>query len=400
MTKPASTSVVDSAHWQLLIVGAGLAGALIAQRLAQSHEAPRILIVDAADQPFGNHTWSFHIPDLDPGDLQWISALVAHRWQAQSVKFRDFERNLSAGYASLTSDSVSRALADHDTIAIMRNSPVVELDPGGVRLGDGRRLTADCVIDARGFLPDPALVLGYQKFFGLEIETTRPHGLNDPIIMDASVAQKDGYRFIYVLPLSATSLLIEDTRYSDGEALNVQELAADISDYAQARGWSIANVTRSEEGVLPISLAFDAPAFWRNRPADVPQVGMRAGLFHPTTGYSLPDAVRVANLVGGAWPIGSKELAKRVRDHALSRARHQRFYRLLNRMLFRAAKPDQRHLVLQRFYTLPQSLIERFYAGRTTTGDIIRILTGKPPVPILRALACLRETELLKRNRP
>src|SRR5690606_33591352 len=119
--------------------------------------------------------------------------------------------------------------------------------------------------------------------------------------------------------------------------------------------------------------------------------GMRAALFHPTTGYSLPEAVRVANLVAEAWPVGSAALAAKIRDHALTRHRQQGFYRLLNRMLFLAARPDRRHLVLQRFYRLPQPLIERFYAGRTTPADIARILVGKPPVPVHRALACLSE---------
>jgi lycopene beta-cyclase len=47
--------------------------------------------------------------------------------------------------------------------------------------------------------------------------------------------------------------------------------------------------------------------------------------------------------------------------------------------------------VLQRFYGLPQPLVERFYAGRSTRRDAVRVLSGKPPVPILRALPYLRE---------
>ena len=77
--------------------------------------------------------------------------------------------------------------------------------------------------------------------------------------------------------------------------------------------------------------------------------------------------------------------------HARRRAPVQRFYRLLNRMLFKAARPGERHRVMEKFYTLPQPLIERFYAGRTTPFDMMRILSGKPPVPIHRAVPCLGE---------
>ena len=63
-------------------------------------------------------------------------------------------------------------------------------------------------------------------------------------------------------------------------------------------------------------------------------------------------------------------------------------------MLFRAARPDERARVLQRFYTLPEPLIERFYAGRTTLGDAARILLGKPPVSVRRALGSIFEAQV------
>jgi lycopene beta-cyclase len=220
------------------------------------------------------------------------------------------------------------------------------------------------------------------------------------MIMDASVDQLDGYRFVYLLPFSPTRLLVEDTRYSDGGALDEAGVRRDIGAYVAARGWAVAGTLREEHGILPIALAFDAEKFWAELPRGVPQAGMRAGLFHPTTGYSLPEAVRLANVVAESHAGGSAAVDAAIRDHALARARAQRFYRFLNRMLFRAAEPARRHLVLQRFYRLPQPLVERFYAGATHAGDIARILVGKPPVPVLRALPCLREMPMLNSERP
>jgi lycopene beta-cyclase len=384
----------------LILIGAGLASALIAQRLSHGCNGPPIIMLEGSPQPFGEHTWSFHEADVRSNDRSWLAPLVAHSWPGQSVRFQDLMRDLSSGYASLTSESVAAAMAGLPNVDIRSSCRVDSVGPDGVRLTDGTKLAGSCVVDARGYQPSPALALGFQKFVGLEVETVEPHGLVNPVIMDASVDQRDGYRFVYLLPFSPTRVLIEDTRYSDGEELELQALAADISAYAQAKGWTIARVVREEHGVLPIALAHDFEAFWADKPVDVPQAGMRAGLFHPTTGYSLPEAVRVANIVAAGWREGSAALAADIRHHARLRHRQQRFYRLLNRMLFRAARPDRRHLVLQRFYKLPQKLIERFYAGRTSPGDIARILVGKPPVPIHRALACLREAPLLKPEKP
>lgn len=380
----------------LILVGAGLASALIAQRLSHGGNGPPILMLEGSNTPFGEHTWSFHEADVLAEDLPWLRPLVAQRWAGQSVRFRDLRRDLQSPYASLTSQSVAAAIAELPNVQLRAGARVAEIHPDRVVLEGGEIIRGACVIDARGYQPSAALALGYQKFVGLEVETEGPHGLVNPIIMDASVDQLDGYRFVYVLPFSPTRLLIEDTRYSDGGALDLQELAGAVSDYAGEQGWAIRQVVREEHGILPIALAHDAERFWAERPRDVPQAGMRAALFHPTTGYSLPEAVRVANLVAENWPIGSAELAGKIRGHALERHRAQGFYRLLNRMLFRAARPDRRHLVLQRFYKLPKPLIERFYAGRTSMSDIVRILTGKPPVPIHRALLCLREAPLLR----
>jgi lycopene beta-cyclase len=383
----------------LVLVGAGLANALIARRLSVAMPEQPILMLEASATPFGEHTWSFHRTDVSNDDWAWLAPLIAHRWPGQQVRFRDHARRLSTGYASLTSASVAEAMASLPNLTIRTGAPVAQIRPDGVTLVSGEAIPATCVIDASGHRPSPHMLLGFQKFVGLEIETTEPHGIDVPMIMDASVDQKDGYRFVYLLPFSPTRILIEDTRYADGEALDLQALAADISAYAAQQGWSIRTVVREEHGVLPIALAFDAKRFWADAPRDIPQAGMRAGLFHPTTGYSLPEAVRVANLVAQSWPTGSAALAARIREHALGRVKDQSFYRLLNRMLFKAAIPDRRHLVLQRFYRLPQALVERFYAGRTHWGDIARILVGKPPVPVSRALPCLREAPLLDTSR-
>jgi lycopene beta-cyclase len=62
---------------------------------------------------------------------------------------------------------------------------------------------------------------------------------------------------------------------------------------------------------------------------------------------------------------------------------------MLNKMLFRAALPHERYKVLERFYTLGPSLIQRFYAGQSSAADKVRILSGKPPVPIGKAIKAL-----------
>ena len=213
--------------------------------------------------------------------------------------------------------------------------------------------------------------------------------LDGPILMDATVEQFDGYRFVYTLPFSASRLLIEDTYYSESRALDRVAVKQRVLDYADDQGWRVGGITAEEDGVLPIVLAGDIAAFWAERSVGVPCSGMRAALFHPTTGYSLPEAVRLADEVASLQQLDSVSLDLVVRRRSVETWNRGGFFRLLNRMLFLAADPHLRYRVLERFYRLPEPLIERFYAGRPSLLDRVRVLTGKPPVPLTRALACL-----------
>jgi lycopene beta-cyclase len=215
------------------------------------------------------------------------------------------------------------------------------------------------------------------------------HGLAEPIVMDARVDQADGYRFVYSLPFSPTELFVEDTYYTDGPELDRAELASRITDYAATQGWAVATVSRAETGVLPVVMAGDFDRFW---PAidPVARAGVRGGLFHPLTSYSLPDAVRFAIWLVREAPLDAT-LGPATRTRAEARWKRGRFDRLLAKMLFRAADPPERYRILERFYRLPAPLIARFYSGRSTVADRVRILAGKPPVSVARAIAALGE---------
>ncbi|MBV0893255.1 lycopene beta-cyclase CrtY [Paracoccus sp. Z118] len=380
----------------LILAGAGLANALIALAVAEARPGARILMLDRAPGPSGAHTWSFHDPDLR---LDWhrrLSPAIRCRWQGQDVRFPDHARSLRAGYASMDGMGLTRLLAETPGVTLRWGTGITALDAGGVTVG-GDRIDAPCIIDGRGAAPTRHLVTGYQKFVGLEFEMDAPHGVTRPLIMDATVPQQDGYRFVYLLPFSPTRLLIEDTRYSDGATLEEDAITRAVMAYAHDHGWTGRRVRR-EKGVLPIALAHDAAALWAEAEGSAVPVGLRAGLFHPVTGYSLPVAAQVADVVAAIDPLTTAAIFNGVRAHAIGRANDDRFLRLLNRMLFHGCAPAERHRVLSRFYRLPEPLIERFYAGRLTRLDRLRIVTGKPPIPIRDALPCLREAPLLKES--
>lgn len=372
------------ADFDILFAGGGLASCLAALRLAQLRPKVRVGIVEAGRTLGGNHTWSSFDGDMTAEQRAWTAPLYTARWPGYSVAFPKVRRRIAMGYASATSERLDAAVREALPAAhILEGVSIVTLSADSVTLADQRRVTAGVVVDGRGQGGADALDLRWQKFVGLEVETVGPHGLAEPIIMDATVPQIDGYRFVYTLPLTASTLLIEDTYYSDGAELSNDQLRERIADYARSKGWEIARVIREERGILPIALGGDIDAVLAG---EVPQIGLRAALFHPTTGYSFPDAVRTADLIAGLPVLDAASIGRAVQGASAESWRARGFYRMLNKMLFIAAAPEQRYRVLERFYGLGDGLIGRFYAGRSTLADKARILAGKPPVPLFAAL--------------
>lgn len=378
-------------HCDVAIVGGGLAGGLIALALRRSHPTLDIRLIDGGRSLGGNHLWSFFASDVAPADRWLVAPLISYGWTSYDVHFPAHARTLKAPYYSIESerfDQVVRAAMPQGSVMMRRK--VLGASARAVVFADGDRVEAGGVIDCRGPGDLSKLDLGWQKFVGRELALAEPHPLKRPVIMDATVAQLDGYRFMYALPFAATRLFLEDTYYSDTPDIDPGAYAQRMDAWASARGIAVDAVVREEAGALPVAMGGDFEEYWRSGGNRVAKAGMRAGLFHPVTGYSLPDAVRLAAAIAGARDLSGPALHDLTYGYARHAWRRRGFYRMLSAMLFRAAEPAERYRILERFYRLDAGLISRFYAGQSSIYDRARVLAGKPPVPIGRAIAAIR----------
>ncbi len=376
----------------IAIIGGGLAGGLVAYALSVKRPDLSVRLVDPAATFGGNHVWSFFTSDIAPDDWWIVEPFIDHRWDRYETRFPAHTRRFESPFNSIRSqhyDGHLRAVIPDD---VPVQGEAVELSQTSVYLSDQRSIAAGGVFDGRCVADLDHLDFGWQKFVGQEFRTTVPHGLTHPIVMDATVDQIDGYRFVYALPFGEDRIFIEDTYYSDGPEIDRDAMAARIRDYAAAQGWQLAELIHQEMGALPVTMGGDFDAYWRSG-GEAAKIGVRAALFHATTGFSLPDAVRTASMIAKLDDLSGAVIADAMHRFAKQRWDQGGFYRLLDRMLFRAATPGTRYQVLQRFYGLRPSLIQRFYAGNTTFLDKARILSGKPPVPIGRAMAVMRESK-------
>lgn len=414
----------------VLIAGGGLAGGLLALALAE--RGLSVGLVESGARLGGNHTWSFHGSDLPEAGWRLVDALVAHRWSGYEVRFPAGGRQLCGGYFSITSDrfgDVMWARLVELGVQVLLDTPVRACCAREIRLEDGRSLAARLVLDARGpeaqpvqrlrgsetkselrerVKPEreqvtdrepgrrdasqPETACGYQKFVGLEVELSRDSALREPLLMDMSVPQHEGFRFVYVLPFSARRMLVEDTVYANDAGLDQAAFRARVLAYLAAHGHVPAAVLREEAGVLPLpwgrAAMADDPARAVGSGAAL-AVGYRGGWFHPVTGYSLPVAVRLALALADAADGGPHAMLVAAAEAWRRHAEEARFCRFLSQLMFTAVAPSERWRLLARFYALPLSTIQRFYALRMTAADRWRLLAGWPP-PGVSLSAALR----------
>lgn len=392
--------------FDVILVGGGLQNSLIAAALRHLRPHWKILLVEKNPRLGADQTWSFPLADLPAAARPFVDPLITYQWPRYEVRFPEFTRTLEQPYATIVPESLHQGLAPlfaagplhrESGCELWTDRPVAEVGANHIRLPDGRKIDAAVVLDGRGTTgphgsvdsrgnigpggsvdeksanPDPT---GYQKFFGLEIQTDAgalAPSFAHPILMDATISQRDGYRFVYVLPFTADRALVEETYFSNTPDLDLPPLRQSVSQYLDSQGISRYQVLREEVGVLRMP--------WGRRWVDGAErtrmVGTRGEWFHPATGYSFPIAVRLALAVASAEspPMIPKSLEK-LADRLESNDRYARF---LNRMFFTACKSADRRGFLERFYRLPEQMIRRFYSLELTWVDRLWILVHRFP---------------------
>jgi lycopene beta-cyclase len=367
-----------------VIVGGGLQGCLLAHAIAHHQPAARVLLVERANELCGNHTWSFHASDIPAAARSWLDPLISKTWPGYVVKFPGLSRRVGIAYETIASDDLREATlrlaagsagkVGRGGLEVVCGEPCEIVSPTCVQIGETTLIDSTAVLDCRGraAAAEAPGGVGYQSFIGHEYETDRPWPVSEPTVMDVRADQACGFDFLYELPFGPQRVLLEYTRFS--EEPNCSESRAEELIAARLReaGVAAASRLRSERGCLPMPYA--APT--EGKPMSVAG-GYAGGWYHAATGYSMPLAVRFADLVSQVEPESiAAALSRAAAEDSLRRG----FSRFLNRLLFCLVRPADRWKIFRRFYrVLSEEQISRFYAHRFTAADAARIVIGRPP---------------------
>jgi len=365
-----------------IIVGGGLQGCLLVHAIAYRQPDARVLLIERGEEICGNHTWSFHQSDVPDSSFVWFDPLITHRWPSYAVKFPKAVQQVNIGYATVTSESLREAtqrLASMDrsvgggSVSLRCGQACDILSPTRVQLG-AEQIEAVVVIDCRGRAVSQGLPhgSGYQSFIGHEYDMGDSWPAAAPTVMDVFPDQSSGFEFLYELPFGNGRVLLEYTRFNEEPGVDPARAEAAITARLAEVRLTGRTPVRTETGCLPMPYTV-APA---RQPVSVAG-GYAGGWFHAATGYSMPLALRFAEIVAKSAP---DHVDQAVNQAVLEDSTRRGFTRFLNRLLFCLVKPSDRWKIFRRFYrVLSEEQIARFYAHRFTAADAARIVVGIPP---------------------
>ena len=374
-----------------VILGAGLAGLSLADALLTRGVTSPITLIDVREEFPDDRTWCFW--DVHPHPYRH---LVSHRWACWSFSGHGAthrQRSASAPYCHLPArrfyeDVLSRlSAAPNCTLVLGTTVQDVRGQPGTVRVRTSAgEVTAAHCFDALATAGPTWARLGpatgeqqlSQRFLGWFVRAPRP--VFDPscmTLMDFDVTPNGELRFMYVLPFSTTSALVEDT------SIGFYGVPADASRdeirrYLGARfGLHEVEVLREEESVLPMVSARPPRG---DAAAPVIAVGNAAGAVRPSSGYAFIRTQRHVARLADAFARG------RPGPVPVERPREARLDAVFLEAL-RDDPPGFANHLLSLGRRMPGDRFARFMMDAASPADVLAMVAALPKGPFARAAA-------------
>lgn len=375
-------------EYDYLIVGGGAAGLALAYHIALEPRlaGKKVLLIEPDAKDRNDRTWSWWSEEVGPFD-----GLAVGEWSRLAFRSPGFETVLELGryrYRTIRGLDYYRfvraALLARPAQFTLLQGTVTGLEntaTGVLARSTAGDITARYAFDSRppDIRPQPDKYRYLQQHFvGWEVETTTD--AFDPAVvefMDFRGAQHREARFMYVLPFSRRSALVEYTLFS-AQVLPKGEYEAALRKYLAEAGITDYRITAEEVGAIPMT---DHPLPARVG-ANIFNLGTRAGRAKPSTGYAFQRSQQHAARLTQALA----ETGHPPADATGDRWQFRYFDALLLDIMQRQGETT-RNIFAELFARNPVGRILRFLDERTSWADNLRVMHSVSPGPFLRAIA-------------
>ena len=383
---------MEGQKYDLVIAGGGLAGLSLGLRLAAPEFAHlRIAILDKDKKDKNDRTWSFWTDNKNDR----FAPIYRKTWSKLAFYAPGLERIEEPNpyhYASLRGiDFYKYALdlidtAGHIEFVQTEVESIIEVDEYVEVLTSNGRIVGNFVFDSivRKMPVDDHLFL-WQHFLGWEIELTNG-SFDDSMatFMDFRIDQVDGPTFVYVLPFTKTTALVEVTLFTK-RLLEVDEYEEMLKEYLDQFLDEPYEVKEKELGKIPMTTAPFGQSSKR-----IIAIGTNNATVKASTGYAFTRIQRECD-----------ELVERIRRNKLSHVKGKKKFTWYDKTLLNVittGKEDGRKVFTMMFEKNKIVNILKFLDDRTSVIEEIRIFRTLPFLSFLRGFLVENVFSLAKRK--
>ncbi|GEM_PF-99592 len=371
----------------LIVAGAGLGGlSFLWHWLESENRSQRITVIDRTFEPRSDRTWCFWGPPT-----AMFSVTACHSWHNAEVRFSDFAARQNLGnlrYHCIQSEDYQRLvlarIRNHPNVTLIEASiqEIGEDDDGAFVVSSVGRHTASWVVQSVQGHTARGVTARYpirQHFGGLEVETTRPVFTPDRFtMMDFRVPQRDGVTFMYTLPTSETTALVEHTVFSP-TTMTPEEHFEATEQYIRGTLDTDFTVLRRESGDLPMDDTFPP----QQSSPRVFNIGIVGGNIKPSTGYAFSRIQRHTRVLASSFA-----LTGRLTPVAASPSRFALYDLLFLRVMH--SKPAHALMVFEALFRKnPIENVMKFLDERTHLFEELRMFVGLPKRHLLGGVFAL-----------
>lgn len=368
-------------HYDYIITGAGLAGLSLLMRMMQHpfFDTAQILVVDAAQKNTNDRTWCFWEKESDI-----FEPIVCKKWDHVSFIAPSFKTEMHLApfaykmirgidlYTHVLSIAASKSNITFCTEPVLS---VQTTQTGASVELKNQTITANKVFNSILFEPvnvqaqKAADYFLWQHFKGYEIKTETPV-FNDEVatLMDFTVDQSNGTTFIYVMPTSPTTALVEYTLFTENLLADKDYNEAIDAYIKKTYGAVEYRIVHQEFGQIPMTnFSFSGGA------GNIINMGVAGGQVKGSSGYAFhfiqeKTKAIVADVVAQKNPL---------RNSTFSQKKFALYDAVLLRVL-QEKKLDGSAIFTAIFSKNPPTRVFRFLNNESSLLDDLRIMASVP----------------------
>jgi lycopene beta-cyclase len=285
-------------HFDYIITGAGAAGLMLAFRMANDpyFDQKSIALIDLTKKTGNDRTWCF----WEKQHGHWDN-LLSKTWKNIFFGGPGYEKRIDIfpyAYKMIRSVGFYKALwgkldtKSNFTFIRGKIETIQETQEGATVKTDQDQFTASKVFNSvllsREFEQQDKFPLLQQHFVGWFIKTKQDHfDENMATFMDFRVPQHDNTRFMYLLPMTSNSALVEYTLFSEN-LLKPEEYEQELKAYLDKHGIRDYTIEETEKGSIPMT-SFD---FGKNNTRNILNIGTAGGWTKASTGYTFMNTTK------------------------------------------------------------------------------------------------------------